>query len=351
MTVPIVGYFIILSLMLDIAGRDTVISITVSLFAAFLFSFAIFRVRINYPDLNITDILFHLLGKWGAKIVKSVFILYFLFLTILSFAALVDFVYIGFLTETPIIALIVWFLIFFLYASVKGYKEISLTAGILFLIIFVTGITIVLMDIDKKDWSEIFPLLEFGWSPPLWGSLILISVWVELLLLLCIPIKNIREKGFFLLWIIGILISGLTILLTTTGAITIFGLGQARNFNYPAQEILRIINFGFIDRIDIYGMVLMTFSIYIRCSLFFRISYELSLPENSSKWQKRILFFIFTVITFFGTLYLSKENLRIEKAIDIYTYMIILFPIPFILWFISWLKKNKTTDISPHEEK
>lgn len=335
------GHVVILPLMLDVAGRDTLLSIVISIPVAVLFAYVIFRLRLNYPDLTSTEMLFHLFGKWGGRLVTLLFILYFLFLTILSFAALIDFVYIGFFPNTPIIALTIWFLIFFLYAAAKGFKRIALTAGVLTLIGVVTGHTITLMDSKFKDWNEMLPLLEFGWEPPLWGSLILISIWMELLLLLFIPIKNVREKRFFLMWIIGILIVALTMFSTTNGTITIFGLGQAENFTYPAQEIVRLINLGFIDRFDIYGMILMTFGVYIRCSLFFRIAYELSLSENYSKWTKRILFSLFAVLTFLGTLFLAKEHFRIEGAINFYARTIVLFPIPFIMFFISRIKKKR----------
>lgn len=341
MTLPIMGHVVILPIMIDVAGRDIFISILISLPGAILFAFIIFRLRLNYPDATPKEMFTELLGRWGSILLRMLLILYFLFLTILSFAALVDFVYIGFFPETPIIALIIWFMIFFLYAVLKGYKQIALTAGILGVIGMLTGHTITLMDSQMKDWSEMFPLLEFGWSPAIWGALILTSIWVELLLLLCVPIKNIREKRFFLFWIVGILINGLTMFSTANGSITIFGLGQAENFTYPAQEIVRLINLGFIDRFDIYGMVLMTFGVYIRCSLFFLIAYDFSLPENASKWLRRIMFSLFVVLTFFGTYYLSKEHFRIEKSINFYAYMIVLFPIPFILLFISWIKKKK----------
>src|SRR5699024_5562315 len=126
------------------------------------------------------EILFHLVGKWGGRLINLIFIMYFLFLTILSFTALIDFVYVGFLPETPIIALIIWFLIFFLYSSSKGFKTIALTAIILALFSIFLWLIVFFMDLNKKDWSEMFPLLEFGWGPNIWGTLILTSIWVEL---------------------------------------------------------------------------------------------------------------------------------------------------------------------------
>lgn len=343
MTLPIMGHVVILPLMLDVAGRDIIISILISLPAALIFAYTIFRLRLNHPDSSPDKMFADLLGKWGNRLFRLLFIAYFLFLTITSFASLVDFVYIGFFPDTPILALIIWFLIFFLYATAKGYKHIALTSGLLALIGIVTGHTLTLMDSKYKDWNEILPLLEFGWGPPFWGGLILTSIWIELSFLLFLPIKDIRQKRFFLMWLIGIVIVALTMFSTANGAITIFGLGQAENFTYPAQEIVRLINLGFIDRFDIYGMILMTFGVYIRCSLFFRIAYELSLPKDPSKWTKRIIFSLFAVVTFLCTLYLANEHFRIEKSVNIYAYMVILFPIPFVLLLISWRKKKKST--------
>lgn len=341
MTLPIMGHVVILPLMLDVAGRDAWISILISFPAAFAFAYAIYRLRLHHPDLNISGMLPLLLGKWFGLLAIIIFILYFLFLTILSFASLVDVVFIDFLPETPRLAIIVWFLIFFIYAAIKGIKRIALTAGVLTFIGVLTGHTVTLMDTAKKDWKELLPILEFGWSPAVWGSLILVSIWIELLLLLCVPIKNIREKKTFLLWSIGISIVGLTMFSTTTGAITIFGLGQADNFVYPAQEIVRVIELGFIDRFDIYGMILMTFGVYIRCSLFFRIAYNLSVSANSSTWVKRGWFSSFVILVFLGTYYLSKFHIRLEEAINLYAYMIVLFPIPFLLLAISYVKRKR----------
>lgn len=343
MTLPIMGHVISLPLMIDVAGRDSWIAVLISLPAAMAFAYAIYRIRLKYPKLYANELLTQILGKWIGRFYIFLFIIYFLFITTLSFATLVDFVQIGFLTDTPRLAIMIWFLIFFVYAALKGIKRIALTAGILTLIGMITGHLLTIMDTPKKDWGELLPILEYGWNPAIWGSLILISIWVEMLFLLFVPIKNIHEKRTFLLWLIAILIIALTMNSTTTGVVTIFGLGQADNFEYPAQEIVRIVNLGFIDRFDIYGMILMTFGNYIRCSLFFRIAYEMSTKSNSAKWKKRMMFSLFLIIVFFSAYYLTKDHFRIEYAINVYAYMIIWFPLPFILLFISMFKKKNTT--------
>jgi len=108
MPLPIMGHAVILPLMLDVAGKDAWISILISPPAAV--AYAIYRIRLNHPELNISEMLSFLLGKWFGRIVIVLFILYFLFLTILSFASLVDMVFIEFLPETPRIILILLFI-------------------------------------------------------------------------------------------------------------------------------------------------------------------------------------------------------------------------------------------------
>lgn len=304
MTLPIMGHVVILPLMLDVAGRDAWISILLSLPVAFMFAIAIYRLRLKYPKQNISDMLHNLLRKPFGTLIMMVFIIYFLFLTVFSFALLVDFVYIAFLPETPRLAILVWFLIFFVYAAIKGIKRIALTASILTIISMATGHTVTLLDTKMKDWSQLQPIFEFGWSPILWGSLLLVSIWIELLLLLCVPIQNIREKRMFLLWSIGILLNALMIFSTTIGSITIFGLGQADNSVYPALESVRIISLGFIDRFDIYGLLLMAVGTYIRCSLYFRIAYDITVSKVSSKWIRRCGFTGFVLLVFLSTNYL-----------------------------------------------
>ena len=174
-------------------------------------------------------------------------------------------VHIGFLNDTPRWALNLWFFAFFVYTALKGVKRIALTAGILTFIGLITGHTVTLMDTWKKEWGYLLPLLEYGWTPVMFGTLLLMNIWIELFLLLVVPIQHIEAKRFYWFWVAGIFLNLLTMFSTTTGVITIFGLGQADNFIYPAFSITRIINLGFVDRFDIYSLLLMTIGVYVRC--------------------------------------------------------------------------------------
>lgn len=337
----VMGHVVITPLIIDVAGRDGWISIFLSLPFALLFAYVIYRLRLKYAHKDMVAISIHLLGRPAGILLLCVLLLYFLFLTSFSIALLVDFTYIAFLPETPKPAILIWFVIFFTYAAIKGIKVIALTSGVLTAIALVAGHMITLLDTRLKDWGELKPYLEFGIEPVLWATLLLISIWVELLLLLFLPIKDIKEKRMFLFWTAGILLNSLFMLSTFTGVITIFGLGQADNFVYPALESVRIISLGFIDRFDIYGLLLMSIGIYIRCSLYFRIAYNIMVVKVSAKWVKYGLFLSSLLVVSIVAHYVAADHLMVEQVLNCYAYTVILFPIPFLLWGTSLLKKKR----------
>src|SRR5690625_7250779 len=103
------GHVTILPLMIDVAGRDVWISIAISIPFGVLFAFFIYRIKVHYSEKTLSHILIDILGKPLGYGFIVFFVLYFLYLTILSYSSLIDFVFILFLPETPRTALIIWF--------------------------------------------------------------------------------------------------------------------------------------------------------------------------------------------------------------------------------------------------
>lgn len=340
-TLPIMGHVVILPPLFDVAGRDAWLSIICCIPFGLLFVWALYRLRLHHPKLYGAELIIAAMGKPIGSFINIILVVYFLFLTILSYAALIDMVYVGFLQETPLWALISFYFFFFIYSILKGVKRIALTATILAIIAMFTGHTITMMDSPLKEWNRLFPLFEFGYLPTVIGILVLTSIWSELLLLVFLPLENIRAKGMLIIWFVGVFLNALMMFSTTTGTITIFEVGQADNMNYPALEIVRIIGLGFIDRFDVYGLILMSFGCYIRCALYMYIANDIPAYYLSSKWMKWGIFAFFSILVLIGTFYLTGEHIRLEKMLDIYAYMILLYPLPFVLLASSYVRTWK----------
>ncbi|QQK79395.1 endospore germination permease [Salicibibacter cibi] len=347
-TVPIMGHVQILPLIYDIAGRDSWIATLFSFPVGLGLIIAIYRLRHKYPDRDVHGIIHHLLGRFFGKTLLIVIAFYFLFLSAFSAAAITDMVNISFFPETPVWALAIFFLLFCLYAASKGVKVIAYTALFIGVFALFTGHSISFIDVSEKEFNHILPLLEFGFAPVIWGAVALISVWAELIFLLFLPLQTIHREHFLRFWIIGGFGIFFTMLSTMTGTVMVFGMGQTDSFNYPALETVRILTLGFIDRFDIYGLILMSFGCYIRSSLFFLLGYDqfIAFYQGQNRWVRRGVFWALGLLAGGLTLYIANNHLRIEYFTMLYTNALIFAPIPFLLLVFSWFKKKNSKELS-----
>jgi spore germination protein (amino acid permease) len=340
LVLPVMGHVIVLPLILDVVGRDAWISVLISLPFAILYGYLIYKLKTQYPGDDFRTVASHLLGKFLGTMLIGLFCLYFFFLCVISVAQLVDMIHIGFLPETPISVLVIWFMAFCLFAAKMGIKAIALTSGILSIFAIAIGYIVSFTSESLKDWGNLAPILEYGWSPVWMGALILISIWMELLFLLVVPLKNVKEKRLFLTWVVCILFNALIMTAAMTGVVMVFGLGQASNLPYPALEVVRNISLGFIDRLDTYALVLMSFGCYIRTSLYLRLTYKLSVPANP-KWLHHIWLYGIWGGLLACCLYISANHSRLYHFSLLDVYGVVFFPLMVIFIGISWFKNTR----------
>ncbi len=353
LTLPIMGHVVLLPLAINLAGRDSWISALIAFPVGALFLFCLYRLRLYYTNEDSFESLKEIVGSFLSKITVIILIIYFIFLASLSLGSLVDMVSAVFLPQTPVWILVVSFLLLSINGALKDVKGIALTASILFFIVMFTGHSITFINFPERKLSDLLPLLEYGWKPVLLGAVLLSTIWIELLFMLMIPIRNIREKRFFWVALLGVFANMIMILSTMSGSIMTFGLGQTQHFVYPALEIVRIININFIDRLDIYGLILMTFGSYIRCSLFVRISCDriLYFLKERKTWKGILVYLTVGMIVGVFGYYIGHTRMNLEFFLSIYAYTIVLYPLPFLLLAVVWLKRRTSSTIFNHTKK
>ncbi len=342
LTLPIMGHVVLLPLALNLAGRDSWMSALISLFIGSLFVYSIYLIRLKFTNKDIHQSLHQLIGRGMTTIFILIIMVYYLLLSGLSLAIISEMTNTVFLQRTPLFVIVLAFLLLSMYAALKSTKAIALTAGILFFTVMFTGHSITFINFRDRNFLDLMPFLEDGWIPVILGTILLSNVWIELLFLIIAPIKSNKEKRLLFVWMLGVFANVMMMLSTMTGVIMTFGLGQSKSFNYPALEIVKIININFVDRLDVYALILMTFGSYIRCSLFLHITYNetIKLFLVNNKWYKGIIFIIFSLLVGILAFYLSETRIRLEHALVYYAYTFLLYPIPFILLFITWWKRK-----------
>ena len=350
LTLPIMGHVVLLPFAIELAGRDSWMSALFSFPIGCLFIYSIYKLRLKYKKKYVHDSLHHLLGPVMTKVTTGFFLVYFFFLAILSLAAVTEMVRAGFLVGTPFFVIVLIFLLLSMYGATKTVKGIALTAGILFFTVMFTGHSITFINFPERDLNDLLPLLENGWKPVWLGTMLFSTTWIEALFLIVIPIENIREKRFLFVWFLSVLANITMMLSTLSGAIMTFGLGQAESFTHPALEIVRIVNLNFIDRLDVYAVILMTFGSYIRCSLFIKISHRQArnLFNIEHKWISLGLFLLISILIGVIAYFIGETRIHFESGLIAYAYTIVLYPLPFILLLIAWLRQRRKIKEKPN---
>ncbi|MEX2416015.1 MAG: endospore germination permease [Paenibacillaceae bacterium] len=270
MILPITGHMLLLPSIFSLSGRDAWIAIVVTMPLGLLFGFVLFRLHTLHPSKTLVEMLEHGFGRIIGKGLTVGLVAYFLYMLVITLYGLFDFIQVVFLPETPRWAISIAFYMVVLYGIRVGIESVARMSQPLVLLIIITGGSIGIATIPVKDHSNLFPLFEHGWVPLLSGILVTTAFFGECVILLMLKLKKDYSASKSLLLTNSVLIILVTIMFlgTVTSTLMIFGEQQVKNLEYPAQSVVRIVEFGFLERFDIYGIGVMVVGCVVRMSTF-----------------------------------------------------------------------------------
>ncbi|MGE5701340.1 MAG: GerAB/ArcD/ProY family transporter, partial [Clostridia bacterium] len=131
----------------------------------------------------------------------------------------------------------------------------------------VFGFFVMSANLPHKDYFQLFPLFENGWTPVWKGILYTTSGLIEISIILFMQ-QHLQQppklKGLLIL----IIVLGWMIMGPLTGAIAEFGLERAAQLRYPAFEEWRLVNLGrYVEHLDFLSIYQWLSGAYIRLSL------------------------------------------------------------------------------------
>jgi spore germination protein KB len=270
MILPITGHMLLLSSIFSLSGRDAWIAILFAMPLGFLFGFVLFRLHTLHPSKTLVEMLEYGFGRIIGKGLTVGLVAYFLYMLVITLYGLFDFIQVVFLPETPTWAISIAFYIVVLYGIHLGIESITRMSEPLLLIIIFTGGAIGSATLPDKDYRNLFPLFEHGLIPLLNGILVTVALFGEFVILLMLKLKKDYAISKSLLLTNSVLVLLITIMFlgTVTSTLMIFGEAQVKNLEFPAQSVVRMVKFGFIERYDIYGIAVMVLGCVIRMSTF-----------------------------------------------------------------------------------
>ncbi|URM31189.1 spore germination protein [Cytobacillus firmus] len=344
MILPVTGHFLLLPTIFSMAGHEAWVAILLAMPFGFFLGFTIFRLHMIYPKSTLDGMLVQTFGKIAGKIMILPFAVYFLYLTIITFFGIVDFVQVIFLPETPRWVIGTAFYLIVLYALFVGIENITRISEAILPFIVITGFAIAISTFGEKDFNNLLPIFEEGLFPLFDAIILTVGLYGEMTLLLMVQLRKQYESSKSLLYTNSLLVLLIAIMFvgTVTGTLAVFGEQLVRTLEYPAQSIVRLVSFGFVERFDVYGIIVIVFGGIIRISVLHSSIGKSFEPWFKDKGKWGVHFASVIVVVLFTVFGIKNYNHFISDYISKYYPLtaLISFTIPPFTWLIAEIRKK-----------
>ena len=323
--------------------QDSYLSIIVGAIIGFI-PLLIYLYIFNYePNLNLNEKNIKLFGKYIGNIL-NIFITIFTFLIITTlFSNLVTIIHTDYLSKTPIILLIITFLIPIYYSVYTGIKSICRSSLIFFymtIILIIVSNLGLLIQVDINNFKPFF----YNNSNLLNGSIYFTTYNVTPLYLInIIPKNSIMNNNKTTKYIIAFyLLSVISLLATCLNIIGIFGIRLTSMYQYPEFQILKHVSIiGISSRIDSILFIQWIFGILI--FVIVGLYYIVSTSKSFINEKNNIFLTIYCIVILSLTLLVPNDLFINFLSIKILPPIIIIFTLT--VFILMYLKINYTSKV------
>lgn len=316
--------------LINVMKRDSWIIPLISIPLDILFILIINKIIDYEPDLNLAQKVIKLFGKKIGSVILVLISIFILFIGILNYLTLNNFIQSQFLTRTPLLAIAIVLMITIFYVLCKGINVISRSSSILFFINFFLFIISFTGLISSFDFSNLKPMFMSSTNNYLSGINSYYSFHIAPMFLLTMIPKNQVEtpklKGTL---IISTIISSITMFCVILATLSVLGYELTALYEYPEFHVLKQATLvGASSRIESILVIQLIFDIFIYCTLIIYL-FGNSIKEVTNIKKINIIYLIGCILLTIGTIYAAKYNIYIDnlmvKTIPIISTIFTLF--------------------------
>lgn len=349
-SITVTGHLLFVPIVFNIAGRDGWLTIPLALIVGLILAVTLSVLGASIPGQSIIEIYCSTIGKVMGKIVGLLYACYFALVISVTLGALMDFMTSAFMPGTPSFILGFTFLVLCAFAVFLGLESFLRANEFFFPFLVAAGVLISVVILPNKNYKFLLPIMEDGIGPILRGSVPLIALLAEMVVIGMIqPYLNkpaaLRKSTIVAVLVIGILFVG-----PLTGPIAIFGEESAMIRLYPTYEEIRQIQFAALGSLSPLAVLLWLLGSFGKISLFYYAT-SLSIAQvfGVSNYKKLIIpvgliVLILTLVAF--------PNVRVIRRflMNNYVYISISLGIVFPIVLLGIVQlKNKIK--SKHQEQ
>lgn len=226
-------------------------TIVVALVVEALLGWVLYQLGLRYPQQTIFQYSEAILGKFMGKIFSSVLVLFFITVSTVFLAAIVEFFTIAIMPETPAYVFKILLLLVSVYAIHAGIESIMRLTEIWAPIVVASYISIIVLNIKWMKLDNLKPMFQYGILEIAQTSLLPIA-WFGICIIMGVLMAYHNSPKDFLKVKIGGLVSGVGILtLTMIAGIAALGMNVILKQVYSIYLLSQMVSIGdFIERME-----------------------------------------------------------------------------------------------------
>ncbi|KQX48296.1 MULTISPECIES: GerAB/ArcD/ProY family transporter [unclassified Paenibacillus] len=299
----------------------------------------------KFPQCSIFEINDKVFGKWLGKFITLSLALVALILSSQVVFYVGHFMITQIMPETPIQSIHIIFMLTVIFGAKLGMVVMLRTAEIFFPWIVLLFILFMVTSIPNMELNNLLPIGETNTLPVIRSAIRITSYsYMSLFITIGTIIHQVtsiqKAKKAYL---IGIIISGIILLLIIVSSILVLGAGNTAMQVYPSYALAQRINIGnFLQRIEVIVAFLWLVSIYFKLSMFFYTTIK-GIAHVFHFRDYKILCFPFGLIITVLSLVVYPNTAYGDKW-DTLTFIPLALLIgvvyPLLIVLISWMRKS-----------
>ncbi|MEK3800592.1 GerAB/ArcD/ProY family transporter [Peribacillus sp. FSL H8-0477] len=331
------------------ANQDAWLAILIGMVGGFCLYLVYHGLYSYYPDLPPTEYIQKILGSFLGKILSFIYILYFIYLSARVLRDFGEMLITSFYWETPLFILNTLMVLLVIYTIRKGIEVLARTSELLFVLIILLGISALFLIVVSGiiQISNLEPVLEEGIKPVIkttftqtlyfpFGEVVIFSM--------ILPYLNRPEKAKRIgLFAIGF--SGLILASVMAINVSVLGVNNITRSPFPLLSTIQTIEVaGFLERLDVYFILLSVIGVFFKMCVFFYASVVGTASLFKVKDSARLAFPLGLAILILSITIASNFSEHVKEGLHLITlYLHLPFQviIPILLLLIAFIKNKK----------
>jgi len=315
------------------AKKDAWLAILLGMCGGIILFFVYYSLFRQYPNLPLTGHLKKIFGKYMGWIIGLLYIVYFLHIAARNLRDFGDLMITSILPKTPLLAIIILFVLVICYVLYLGIEVLARTAEVFIVILLFIGFTgnVLIFVSGNIDPHNLQPFLENGWKPIVTTAFPSISAFPfgeMLVFTMLLPYLNHPEwvkRG----WLSALILSGLALSWTVSLDIAVLGVEQVERSNFPLLSTVGKVNLmEFLQRLDALVVFTLLITVFFKASIFFYGAVIGMVDLFKLKNHQQILLPAGMIVVYSSLTMASNFAEHIEKG---YIILMDYFHIPFLM--------------------